>query len=169
VCVVAWVASATSSVTLRGTAGALGVLEAPPEGDEVAGGDGPAGTAVDPPRSPVRAIDRAVPRRDGAPGAGSTIAGPAVTAADPRPAAPVGTPPPEVGAEGRLTLGVEELSAAGQEVNATRPVAKSSETRAAPISDAALPAPASNPRLCSKEGNLARPLLRLFGPSGRRL
>jgi hypothetical protein len=57
-----------------------------------------------------------------------------------------------VGAEGKLTLGVEEVLAAGQEVNATRPVATSSETRAAPISDAALPAPASNPRLCSKEG-----------------
>ena len=37
-------------------------------------------------------------------------------------------------------------------VNATSPVAKSSDTKAAAISDAALPAPASSPRLCSKEG-----------------
>jgi len=117
------------------------------EAGDGAGAEGVAPAVGDPPRPPVRAIVRADPRRVGAPAAGSTIVGPAVAAADPRPAAPVGTPP-AAGAAGRFTLGVEEEPpAAGHAVNATRPVANISDTSAAPISDAALPAPASSPRL----------------------
>ena len=127
---------------------------------------GRAGAEVDPPRPPVRAIVRADPRRTGVPAAGSTIVAPAGVAADARPAAPVGTATREAGAAGRLTLGVEAPPAAGHDLNATRPVATSSDTRAAPISDAALPAPRADPGYAAEKAPGTTPTqpFRPFGP-----